>query len=269
MTQSKVNLGEPIKQVEAGDIGYVPPVDAIPLPSKGIVYSVDHPLHCADRAEIRSMTAKEEDILTSSALLRQGKATTALVRSCLINKAVDPDSLLVSDKNALLIAIRITGYGADYKVEVECPKCGEKCKHAFDLSKLPIKPLGAEPIEVGQNAFSFVLPITCKEVIFKLPTGFDERELSQVLEKTKKTGGEAPVTTRLMYQVIRIGGETDKGKIAQFIRNMPARDSRSLRLYIDSISPGVEMLQTFSCSACGNEAEVDVPIGTEFFWPSE
>jgi hypothetical protein len=269
MTQNKINLGEPIKQVEPGEAGYTPPVDIVPLPSRGMIYPVEHPLHCAESVEIRSMTAKEEDILTSTALLRQGKAITALLKSCLVNKSINPSSLTVGDRNAILIAIRITGYGSDYNISVECPNCHEQCKHSFNLAKLNVKPLGAEPIEPGQNAFSFNLPVMNKEVVFKLPTEQDETELGQIMEKTKKIGTESVVTTRLIYQIVRIGGETDRTKISQLIRNMPAKDSRKLRLYMDSISPGVEMVQEFTCQSCGKEAEVDVPLGTEFFWPSE
>jgi hypothetical protein len=218
------------------------------------------------------MTARDEDILTSRALLKQGKAISVLLKSCLSNKSIDVDNMLVGDRNAVLIAIRITGYGPEYEIAVECPACDEKSKTTFDLSKLPVKPLGTDPVQVGQNLFSFVLPVSRKEVTFRLATGADEADISSILERTKKAVGpgavENVVTTRLQHQMVSLGGETDPGKLAQIVRNLPARDSRDMRGFVDSISPGVEMVQKYKCPACGEESEVDVPLGTEFFWPA-
>jgi hypothetical protein len=267
----KVSLTDmPKQEAQPGDNAYVVPVETVPLPSGGKVYPETHAFYNTDRIEIRAMTAKEEDILTSSALLRAGKAVTALVKSCLINKSVDPDALLVGDRSAIMVAIRILGYGAEYKIEVECPDCGEKCKHQFDLSKLPIKELSAEPVNNGTNLFSFVLPMLKKEVLFRLPTGNDEREMNTIIERTKKaTNAETNVTTKLSFLVSSFGGETDGAKIANLVRNMPARDSRALNKYIGKIAPTIDMTQEFTCPACTKSSEVEVPLGTEFFWPRE
>lgn len=271
-----VQLDQPIQQQQSapqpGELGYVPPVDTVPLPSKGKVYPVDSAFSERDTIEIRSMTAKDEDILTSRALLKQGKAISTLLRSCIVNKAVDVEQLLVGDRNAILVAIRITGYGSEYDVTVDCPACEEKVRHKFELGKLEIKPLGAEPLQAGTNAFGFVLPVSKKPVVFKLFTGADERELSQTQEKLKKAlngvGQENAVTSRLFAQILSLGQETDRNKLNQIVRNLPAMDSRKLREYIDEISPGIKMEQEVTCPKCGEQSEVDVPLGTEFFWPS-
>lgn len=261
---------EEAKSASPGEVGYVPPSDAVALPSRGVVYPVDSPLHGAEVIEIRSMTARDEDILTSRALLKQGKAIGTLLRSCIVNKSIDPEKMIVGDRNAILVAIRITGYGPEYNVQVGCPVCGENVKHEFDLSQLEIKRLDAQPIRVGENLFSFTLPVSKKQVEFKLMTAEDEREVATILDRTKKLGAgtEATVTTRLLQSLVNVGGETDRSKLAQIVRNLPARDSRDLRIYIERISPGIEMVQSFTCSSCGEESEVEVPMGTEFFWPS-
>jgi hypothetical protein len=269
--QEKVSLSQ-AQQPNPGEQGYVPPTEVVPLPSRGLVYPPEFPLAGADTVEIRSMAARDEDILTSRALLKQGKAISTLIKSCMTNKSVDPDAMLVGDRNAVLVAIRITGYGATYSPQVECPACEEKADYEFDLSKLEIKPLGATPVQPGTNAFSFTLPVCKKEVVFKLMTGADEREISTILERARKAAGvggaESGVTTRLLYQVLSLGGERDRGKLAGIIRNLPAMDARALREHIDEMSPGIEMSQHFVCPQCGEESEVDVPMGTEFFWPS-
>lgn len=257
-------------QPQPGEIGYVPPTESVPLPSRGVVYPPESPLHGTELIDIRSMTARDEDILTSRALLKQGKAIGTLLRSCIVNKSIDPDKMIIGDRNAALIAIRITGYGAEYPVTVDCPVCGEKTKHEFNLADLEVKRLEVQPLRQGENVFAFVLPVSKKVVEFKLMTGEDERDVAVTLDRAKKltSGAEATVTTRLLHSILSIGGERDRSKLAQIIKNLPARDSRDLRTYIERISPGIDMTQAFTCKSCGEESEVEVPMGTEFFWPS-
>lgn len=269
--KEKISLsGPPGAQVEPGESGYVPPSETVPLPSKGAVYGLDSPLANKDLVEIRSMTARDEDILTSRALIKQGKVISALLKSCIVDKRVDPDKLLTGDRNALLVAIRITGYGAQYEADATCPECGEVSKVEFDLAQLPIKPLSEAPVRPNENLFSFHLPVLKKEVIFKLLTGEDERDMSVAAERSKKAGvtQDAAVTTRMLYLIQSIGSEKDRNKLVKLIKDMPARDSKALRQHIDKISPGIEMNQVITCRSCGEAREVDVPVGTEFFWPS-
>ena len=266
MSEQKVSLSN--QAARANEEQAVPAAE-VPLPSQGLVYAVGSPLHGKESLQIKAMTAKEEDILTSRALLKSGKALDTLLRSCVLEKDIDLDSLLTGDRNALLVSIRITGYGADYKVATECPACGEKAEHEFDLSSLEIKRLGAEPAALGTNEFSFALPVSKKTVKFKLLTGADEKDLSTTIDRMRKLSGglESVITTRLMTQITSVDGESDKGKLSSLIRNMHARDSRELRGYMDKISPGVNMNQLFSCPSCKEESVVEVPMGTEFFWP--
>src|SRR5512137_1986714 len=85
------------------------PTDIVPLPSQGKVYPSDNPLAGKLGIEIKSMTAKDEDILTSRALVRSGKVISTLLRSCIVDRSIDPDKMLVGDRNSALIGIRITG----------------------------------------------------------------------------------------------------------------------------------------------------------------
>ena len=272
--QPRVSLSAPPpgNTPQPGEAGYVAPTALVPLPSKGKIYPVDSPLYGAEALEIRSMTAKEEDILSSRALLKAGKAVDALIRACVCDKSIDIGQMLEGDRNALLIAIRITGYGSDYEVQVECPACDKKIKHNFDLGKLAIKPLGEDPAQPGQNAFLCDLPVSKKQVVFKLLSGADEKDMAAAEKQLKKALGvgapETPVTSRLFYHVISIGGETDRNKIKQIVANLPAGDSRALRTRIEKVAPGMDMSQQLTCQECGEEVEVVVPVGTEFFWPS-
>ena len=252
------------------ELGFDIPTDLIPLPSKGAIYSVDHAFHNLEEVEIRTMSAKDEDLLTSKALIKKGTVITELLKSCLLNKAVDVDSLLVGDRNALLIAIRVSGYGAEYSVKIDCPDCGESFDNDFSLAKLPIKRLGAEPVSLGVNQFSFKLPLSGLDIQFKLLTGNDDLLIGQEAEKKKKLGlsqTENLVTRKLFYSIVSVGGEMGRDKIARIVQNLRAGDSLALRRYIESIEPGVDMRQEATCKHCGVSSEVDVPIGASFFWP--
>jgi len=252
------------------DFGLEIPNEVVPLPSNGKVYSQDSSLYGSEVVEIRAMTAREEDILTSRALLKKGTVITELIRSCLVDKSVNPLDLLSGDRNALMVAIRITGYGPEYNVELECNECGVKSPHSFNLGALPIKRLEIEPVLPGSNLFEFKLPRTGKVVKFKFMTGRDEEEMMVMSEKQKKLGlpTDNSVTTNLLYSIQSIEGIQDRSAIAAFVKAVPAADSLALRNYMRDHEPGITMRQDTTCNACGHTEEVNMPLGVTFLWPS-
>lgn len=269
------NVDPRIPQMSAADkvksdFGLDIPVETVPLPSNGLVYPTDTTLHGRETVEIRAMTAREEDILTSKAYLKKGTVISELIKSCLIDKSIDVRDLLTGDRNALMVAIRITGYGAEYDAEMECPECGAKAPHNFDLGQLPLKRLEVSPVSLGQNLFEFLLPVSKKLVKFRFLTGRDEEEIVTTSEKQKKLGlsTDATITTSLLYSIVSIDGIEDRSKIASFVRMMPARDSLALRNYIKDNEPGIVMKQETTCPACGHAEEVNMPLGVTFLWPS-
>lgn len=247
------------------------PSDAIAIPSEGRFYPDGHPLHQAQFIEIRPMTAREEDILTSRALFKSGKVIDALLRSCIVDKNIDPSQMLVGDRNAAIIGIRVSGYGSSYSVAVECPSCNTKNEISVDLGELPLRkvPEDALPTAPFVNDFTYKLPGSGKVVHFRIPTGADQQELSTLIDRMRKTVGvENLVTSRLQQQIISIDGELDKAKLSNIIRSLPAKDSRDLRNYMDYCTPDVVLAQKFNCGFCEYSAEeVEVPLGTDFFWP--
>ena len=271
MPEDRVSLSAPQPQAVPAAPVSAPeevPTDLVPLPSEGRAYPPGHPLHMKASVSIRSMTARDEDILTSRALLRSGRVVSALLSSCIADKGIDPDQMLVGDRNAALIGIRITGYGPEYPVNITCPGCGVVVKQSVDLGSLPVKrfPPGLDP--AGSPTFKVTLPTSKRSCTFRLLTGIDEVELVQTLERGKKQSvGEALVTGRLKRQVVELGGETDPNKLANLVMDMTARDARWLRKRIDAVTPGVEMKTDFTCATCGTQGEVEVPLGTDFFWP--
>jgi len=261
--------GYATSNVMQDDFGFEIPVETVPLPSRGIVYEVDSALHGQETVDIRAMTAGEEDILTSKALIRKGTVISVLLKSCLINKNIDTSEMLVGDRNAIMTAIRVTGYGAEYGVETDCPQCGEKSKQSFNLADLAIKRLQIDPVAEGANLFEVKLPMTKKKIRFKFMTGEDEQEMLVISERRKKSGqlNDSLITERFKRQITSIGDVTDKNKIGYFVRNMPAGDSLFLRRYIDKNEPGIDMKAWMECVHCGEHTEVRLPMGAAFFWP--
>ncbi len=257
------------RNVLADDFGYEVPVEAVPLPSNGTVYAVDSPLHGLETVDIKAMTAREEDILTSRALIKKGTVITELIRSCLVNKGINVDEMLVGDRNAIMTALRVTGYGSQYSVEVDCPDCGERSKQEFQLTELPIKRLKLSPVAEGANLFEFMLPASKKKVHFRFLIGQDETDIAITQERRKKLGGQTDnlVTTRLQHQIVAVDGIKDRTKLNMFIRGMPARDSLALRKHVDKHEPGIDMRQWMDCPSCMESSEVRLPMGASFFWP--
>jgi hypothetical protein len=259
----------PRRDVLKDDFNFEIPVQSVPLPSGGVIYPVDSSMHGKTEVSIKAMTAREEDILTSRALIKKGTVITELLKSAIVEDGFDPDIMLSGDRNALMITLRVTGYGAGYTCEVDCPACGQRTKQTFDLSALPIKELEIEPVALGANLFETELPISKKAVRFKFLTGIDEQEMAVTADRKKKQGVtvDSMVTTRLNHQIISVDGITDKTKIGFFTRAMPAGDSLHLRKFIDKSEPGIDMKAWMDCTSCFESSEVRLPLGASFFWP--
>ena len=249
--------------------GFKVPTDFVSIPSGGKVYPPNSPLHKVTELEVKFLTAQDEDILTSRSLLRSGKAIDAVLSNCLIDKRINPEDFLSGDKNALVTFLRVSGYGPEYSVDMDCPDCNQNSNFKFDLSQLEMKTLDIDPIADGQNRFALELPSGIM-VEFKFLNSAEEREISDAQEKLKKTTNsplDKNITTRLKNLLLSVNGEVDPGYINQFVDTLNVRDSRALRKHIGDNTPDVDMEQSFECSYCGHKGEVDIPITVGFFWP--
>jgi hypothetical protein len=255
------------------DFGWEIPVDVAPLPSSGIVYAKESTLAGRETVEIRAMTAKDEDILLSQAYIKNGTVITKLIESCLVDKSIDVTEMLSGDRNAIMISTRITGFGSEYNITATCEHCDKEQETSVDLSLLEIKRIGASPIQEGKNLFKVTLPVTNKEVLFKLSTVRSEHEAAASAKRKEKLLGikeENNILTSVLLRTIdSIGGVTDRNKISKFVENMPVKDSRFLRKYIRDVEPGIDMNTSFTCKGCELEAQVELSLGAGFFWPAE
>jgi hypothetical protein len=249
------------------------PTEFVELPTEGRYYSEDHPLHNESVVEIRHMTAKDEDILTSRALLKKGIALDRFLQNILVDKRINLDSLYVGDKNAILIGARVTGYGPSYDTQVTCPVCATTNKFSFDLESGNINSgTDFEEYEISEKSggtFIIKTPATKVNVEVRLFTGKDEKYLLQSsAEKKKRNLPESSLTDQLNLMIVSVNERIDNVTIKSFIDNMPARDARYLREAYEKIVPNVDLAQSFTCESCDYETDqMEVPFTTDFFWP--
>ena len=135
----------------------------IDLPSEGFFYDQNSPL-ASGQLELKYMTAKEEDILTSQNLIKKGVVLDKLFESVVVQTDVNIDDIVVGDKNAILLATRILGYGADYKVDVTDPFTGENQTVTIDLSKIQIKEVDFSKLS-ADNRYEFTLPTSKTQLV--------------------------------------------------------------------------------------------------------
>lgn len=250
-------------------LNFVCPTEFVDLPSKGKFYPPMHPLHGAEEIEIKFMTAKEEDILTSQSLLKKGIAIDRMLQNLIVDKRVKLQHMLSGDKNAILIASRISAYGPEYPVSVVCPSCNEKTKFEFDLTNLKIKET-AEPEDLGvqvtdHGTFICELPRTRYKVEFRLLNSEDETKIAKILLDKKQDSNTS--TLQLRSMLVSINGDSSQKTLSMIVENLPAADARHLRNLLKSLSPDLKMADQFVCPSCENEEEMEVPLTAEFFWP--
>tara|TARA_Y100000361_G_scaffold58318_1_gene50989 strand:+ start:38 stop:766 length:729 start_codon:yes stop_codon:yes gene_type:complete len=234
------------------------PTEEVELPSKGLIYDKENPLS-SGKVEIKYMTAKEEDILSNQSYIKKGTVLDKLLRSVIVDKDINIDDLIVGDKNALLIATRILGYGKDYDVTLN------GMKYTLDISTLENKDIDESDYEAGKNEFTFTTPSTNTVLTYQLSTGRIDKQIEREIAGLKKIKKEdtPELTTRLKHLITSVDGSSEKKDIRDFVDNkFLARDSRAFREHVQSTQPDVNLSYILD-----NGEEVSVPIGLNFFWP--
>lgn len=255
------------------------PTEIIELPSRGLIYSKDNPLS-SGKVELKYMTAKEEDILTTQSYIKDGSVLDKLFQSLIVSngngepiKYVD---LSVGDKNAIMIASRILGYGKDYEVEITDPFTNKKQKESIDLTQFENKPYdGSAQVELNKNEFEFELPASKRKITFMAMTESKERKVKYDLEEIKRVNKKLKddvsreLTTRLKTIILSVDGEYNQQKINNFVDNeLFARDSKELRKYINEVTPDINLMYEFISDETGERREISLPMDVSFFWPS-
>jgi hypothetical protein len=254
------------------DFSFVVPSEFVTLPSQGRLYPEGHPLHNQATLEIKQMTAKEEDMLTSRALLKKGIAIDRVIQSLVRDKRINTNNMLVGDRNAIMIAARISAYGNVYNTTVTCPACETSQKYSFDLNEIDIYDgsglTANEAVDNGDGTLTTLLPRLGAEVTLRLLTGDDERQyVSRIENRRKKRQAESTITTQMQSLIVSVNGDNNPNLIRQLVENLPSMDVRHIQLVLKLATPNMDMVQHFDCEVCDHEEDLEVPLSADFFWP--
>jgi len=232
------------------------PTEIIELPSKGLLYAPENPLS-SGKIEMCYMTAKHEDILTNQSYIQKGIVIDKLLQALIISK-INYSDLITGDKNAIMVAARVLGYGKDYTFDYN------GTEYNVDLTQIDNKPF--EHSNKGVNEFNYTLPSTNSNITYKILTHGDEQKIQAELDGLKKINSNSSpeLSTRLKYMITSVNGERETKTIREFVDNhLLARDSRELRKHIKESQPDVDL--TFFPT--NDSTRVDIPVGLKFFWP--
>ena len=264
-----------VKQVS----DYKFPTEIIELPSRGLIYPQDNPLS-SGKVEMKYMTAKEEDILTTQSYIKDGSVLDRLFQSLIISngegRPIKYVDLVTGDKNAIMIAARILGYGKDYEVEVEDPYSGNKQKETIDLTQFENKDYdGSHQISPNTNEFEFTLPRSQRKITFMAMTESKERKVKHQVEELNKANRKLKdstsreLTTRMKNMILSIDDDSDQKVINHFVDNeLFAVDSKALRAYINEVVPDIDLTWEFVSEETGEGRVMQLPMDVTFFWPS-
>ena len=252
-------------------LGFVSPTEFVELPSRGEFYPEDHPLHKQETVEIKFMTAKDEDILSSQALLKKGLAIDRLLESLMVLD-VDARTLLLGDRNAMLIAARISGYGSEYNFLSSCKSCFARNEVNYNLSLSDTtgecfneKFLRKNEIvyDEAMGTLDLTLPVSGVRIGLSPVDGYGEKQLT-----SENQGNENSIITSVLSSfIVKVNDETDFDSVMNFIEAMPAKDSKFIRNLYPKLVPNVKMSHSYLCSECGTLNEQEVPLTAAFFWP--
>jgi len=255
--------------VSSGGLEFVVPTEFVELPSKGKYYREGHPLCGEETVEIKFMTAKEEDILSSSTLLEKGLVFDRLFENIIVEE-IDPRTLVLSDRNAIMIAARSSAYGNVYKVDITCNKCDLSQDFSFDLKKKNfneecfdnefLKDNGVT-FDQKEGSYEVKLPAAGHTVGIKMLTG--EKETIEA------ENDERNITRNLLKFICSVNGDDNDEIINILVDNLLASDSMFLRILIPSLTPSISLKQDFKCSDCKNIEAREVPLSAAFFWPRQ
>ena len=246
------------------------PTEVINLPSKGWFYPSESPLS-SGTLELKMMTAKEEDILTSKNLIQKNIVLDKLLESVVINKSIKLDDMFVCDRNAAFFAVRRLAYGDMYDATFTCGRCCKENSISIDLGKMDNKEFEFDNYPKGENSFEFKLPFSGVILKYKILSKKDENTIEQELTGLAKISKDftKEVTTRLSHIITSVDGNSERPRIRKFVNEeLMSKDSLAFRRHIRETMPDLDTTFDFTCAHCGLERKEETPMGVSFFWPN-
>ena len=246
---------------EAGQMGFNLPHDIIELPSQGLYYKSKK-----KNVKVGYLTASDENILSNFDInknITEGIILPVL-RNKLYERDVRPEELLDGDVEAILLFLRNTAFGPEYKVTVTDPRTKENFTASILLDELNYKKTDHIPDENG--LFNVELPISKKKVSLKILTLSERIEIDRILKSYPSERIAPSVTTKLVKQIHSIDGDVDKNKITVFVESMPIGDSKFIRRFVFDNEPRLDLRKEVIAPS-GEKVMVDITFGVEFFRP--
>ena len=250
-------------------LSFVTPTEIVDLPSNGVFYPESSPMYNRKTLEIRHMTSKEEDLLSSGADRYQDsfKVFDLLVDALLVDKNINSSHLLEEDKLALLLNARCTGYGEKYEASVYCANCKKQTRHIFDLSKNTIKEPSIKSEYIAEeDLFSFTLPKSQIKVKIISSGEKIQEDLNTERKQKEKYNLVFNETVSFVSKVIvSANGVTDRSQISKLAEILPAIDAKYIKEFFLNARPTLSTRQEVKCEVCGTQTEQEAPITWAFF----
>lgn len=233
--------------------------DVVELPSKGIHYN-----NGKKSLKVAYLTASDENILSAQNLINSGGLIDELLKRKILDKDITIDELSSEDKEAVLIFLRNTAFGSQYKVTTVDPKTEKEFSIEIDLSTVKVKEFNLTPDE--NNEYRFFLEKSNIDITFKFLTNKQQKELDEI-EKSWNGVGVPPIKTKELEMMIKsVKGMRDAMTIRDFIERMPIKDSKDFRKFVQENKPGLD-LTTEVTTPSGEIIQVNFGFGVEFFRP--
>lgn len=241
-----------------GQINFNLPHDIVPLPSQGIYYKSKK-----KSIKVGYLTASDENIMVSSTQ-NGGNIIMSLLRNKIYEPDIKPEDLLEGDIQALLLYLRNTAFGPEYKMTLIDPKTQKQFTTEIILDELNIKKPSVLPDENG--FLSTKLPKTGYSVKLKPLTYGEIIELDNIIDSYPPNMVAPKITLRLNKLIHELNGSTDRGEIAILIEQLPIADSKYIRNFINENQPSLDLTKKVKAPS-GELVTFDVTFGAEFFRP--
>ena len=246
------------QSAQYGQMDFNLPHDVVSLPSKGMFYKPKK-----ESLKVGFLTAADENLLMSQNIPKEGLITT-LLKNKIYEPGFDVGQMIDVDVQAVLLFLRNTAFGPEYNYIITDPITNKKFEVAINIDEVNYIPSVHQPSVDG--FFSTELPKSGAKVKCKVLTVKETNEIDSIQNSYPENMVAPIMTKRLESQIVELNGERDKGKIAQFVNQMPISDSKYLRKFLRECEPKLDLLRTITAPS-GEKVAVEVTFGAEFFRP--
>lgn len=228
--------------------------------------------------QVRKLRVLEANLLADDTNRQKEEALESALRSCwlethdagpytLKNGQLDWGSVLVADRFAVLLDLRIATYGTsyDFKVACEAPDCRKRFEWHIDLvNDLPrvFLPAASLATFTAGNRFDGHFDGAKRAFTFRLQDGRGERAVVKLL----KAHRGRKLTVSLASRITDIVG-VDPGDRLRFLDTLDMDDVVSALEQMDAVDGGVDTKKELQCEHCGESQEVSLPLGRDFWLP--